>query len=357
MIKKISWALLGIVLVGGAVAYTQRLAITGKIVERMVGERMADPLTGLVDGLHVGLCGTGSPFPDPQRGAPCTLVIAGKRVFLFDAGSGSAKQISRMKFSTGQIQSVFLTHFHSDHIDGLGEIMMTRWAQTTGDERLTVIGPTGVEQVVKGFEEAYAHDTQYRIAHHGKATMIPKLAGAEVQSFDAPAQGVIPVYQDENTTIEAFRVDHGPVEPAVGYRIRYKDRSMVISGDTQSSSNLAMVAKDVNLLVHEALSPELVARLEAIAGEHHRDKLQKIFHDIPNYHTSPEEIAKLATQAGVQSVVLSHIVPPLPLPPMKELFLGKAPEIFTGPLRIGEDGDLIHLPTGSSQIQFERRWQ
>ncbi|HEY1058533.1 MAG TPA: MBL fold metallo-hydrolase [Limnobacter sp.] len=357
MIKKIAVGVLGVLLVGGAVVYSQREAITGKIVERMVGERMGNPLAGLVDGLHVGLCGTGSPFPDPQRGAPCTLVIAGKRVFLFDAGSGSAKQISRMKFSTGQIQSVFLTHFHSDHIDGLGEIMMTRWAQTTGDERLKVVGPTGVDQVVKGFEEAYAHDTQYRIAHHGKTTMVPNLSGAEVQSFDAPAQGLIPVYQDENTAIEAFRVDHGPVEPAVGYRIRYKDRTVVISGDTKANANLAMAAKDANLLVHEALSPELVGRLQAIAGEHHREKLQKIFHDIPNYHTAPDEIAKLAKQAGVQNVVLSHIVPPLPLPPMKEMFLGNAPQVFGGPFRIGEDGDLIHLPTGSSQVEFDRRWQ
>jgi len=114
-------------------------------------------------------------------------------------------------------------------------------------------------------------------------------------------------------------------------------------------------ARNADLLVHEALSPELVARLQETAINNNRSKLAKIFSDIPNYHATPLDVAVLAQEAEVGHVVLSHIVPPLPLPPLREIFLGKAPDVFKGPFRIGEDGDFISLPTGSKEVIYDRR--
>lgn len=342
--------------IAAAVGYQQRVPIAMKLVGKVVSERMENAVDTLPDGLHIGLCGTGSPFPDPERSAPCTLVIAGKNVFLFDAGSGSAKQISTMGFATGQIKSIFLTHFHSDHIDGLGEVMMTRWAQNTSGQRLTLRGPQGTAEVYAGFEKAYAADSGYRTAHHGEATMPPNMAGADVIEFEVPESGPGLVFKDEHTVIETFRVNHSPIDPAVGYRIRYKDRTVVLSGDTKADPNLAAVAQGVDLMVHEALNTELVSMLQSIASEKDRPKLAKIFHDIPDYHTSPEEVAKIASQADVGAVVLSHIVPPLPLAPLREVFLGRSAELYDGPFKIGEDGDFISLPSASREIQWGRRW-
>lgn len=355
MNKKTVLFSLAILVAGAAVAYMERQAITLKLVDRVATARMQNPLSTLDDGLHIALCGTGSPFPDPDRGAPCTLVIAGQQVFLFDSGSAAAKQIANMGFSTGQIQAVFLTHFHSDHIDGLGELLMTRWAQHTDNKRMVVYGPTGVVDVVTGFKSAYALDTTYRIAHHGTDTMQPALAGADAQEFEAHQGHYTLLLEQPDLRIEAFAVNHQPINPAVGYRIRYKGRTVVLSGDTTSDEQVKDAARNADLLIHEALSPELVARLQNNALQNKRSKLAKIFADIPNYHASPLDVAVLAREAQVSHVVLSHIVPPLPAPTLKEIFLGKAPEVFGGPFRIGEDGDFISLPADSNQVIYNRR--
>lgn len=355
MIKKLLLASLVLVVLGAGLAYVQRSNIALALVEKIVTERMQNPLDALTDGLHVGLCGTGSPFPDPDRAAPCTLVIAGKDMFLFDAGSAAAKQISTMKFSTGQLKGVFITHFHSDHIDGLGEVLMTRWAQHTEAQRLTVHGPDGISEVLDGFKTAYSADSGYRTAHHGEATMPPELAGADVNEFSVVKGTYTKVLEQPGLLIEAFAVNHQPINPAVGYRINYKGRTVVLSGDTTSDEQVKDAAKGVDLLVHEALSPELVGRLQEAAFNNNRTKLAKIFSDIPNYHATPLDVAVLAQQAQVGHVVLSHIVPPLPLPPLREIFLGKAPDVFKGPFRIGEDGDFITLPVGSKDVVYSRR--
>ncbi|MBU0783369.1 MAG: MBL fold metallo-hydrolase [Gammaproteobacteria bacterium] len=355
MLKKILMCALLFIGLGAAIAYTQRSNIALALVNNIVTQRMQNPLDELQDGLHVGLCGTGSPFPDPQRSAPCTLVIAGKDMFLFDAGSAAAKQISSMRFSTGQLKGVFITHFHSDHIDGLGEVLMTRWAQHTEGQRLTVHGPTGIGNVLSGFEQAYTADTGYRTAHHNEATMPPGLAGADVNEFTVQKGQYTTVLQKPDLLIESFAVNHQPINPAVGYRIQYKGRTVVLSGDTTSDEQVKDASQNADLLVHEALSPELVRRLQEVALNNQRTKLAKIFADIPNYHATPMDVAVLAKQAGVGHVVLSHIVPPLPLHPLREIFLGKAPDLFEGPFRIGEDGDFISLPSGSKEVVYSRR--
>lgn len=356
MLKKIVLPIVLLSAVAAGLAYTFRADLSMKIVENIVTERMKDPMTSIPDGLHIALCGTGSPFPDPQRGAPCTIVIAGKEMFLFDAGSGSAKQISRMNLSTGQLKGIFLTHFHSDHIDGLGEVMMTRWAQNTSPDKLKLYGPTGVREVHEGFHQAYSHDTEHRTAHHTPALMPPELSGAEVYEFITPKTTPVSVYKNGDLDIKAFAVDHQPIDPAIGYVISYKGRTVVLSGDTKKSAAVAQAAKGADLLIHEALSVELVQKLQEAAAKAGRVKLAQIFTDIQNYHTTPVEVAEVANEAQVSAVVLSHIVPPLPLPPMKEIFLGKAPEVFKGPFRIGEDGDFISLPPGSKAIEYARRW-
>ena len=169
--------------------------------------------------------------------------------------------------------------------------------------------------------------------------MPEELSGADVNEFSVQRGQYTTVLQQPDLLIEAFAVNHQPISPAVGYRINYKGRTVVLSGDTTSDEQVKDAARNADLLFHEALSPELVGKLQEAALNNQRSKLAKIFADIPNYHATPTDVAVLAQEAGVGHVVLSHIVPPLPLPPLREVFLGKAPEIFDGPFRIGDDGD------------------
>ena len=320
------------------------------------GRLTADALIELPDGLHVGLCGAGSPFPDDKRSGPCTLVVAGKRLFVFDVGSGSARNIGKMGFNPGRVEAIFLTHFHSDHIDGLGELMLQRWVSTSNTAPVPVYGPTGVEKVVAGFVEAYTQDQHYRVAHHGEATVPASGFGGVAKPFEVGLAGRVVVLNDADLEIAAFLVDHAPIHPAVGYTIRYKGRSVVLSGDTKKNLAVQREASGVDLLVHEALSPPLMAVLEEGAGKAGRPNLQKIFVDILNYHTTPEQAAEIARDAKVRFLLLNHIVPTLPLPGMDQAFLGGATDIYDGPIRVGADGDFLSLPAGSTHLSVGRRF-
>jgi ribonuclease Z len=354
--RLLSLTLLVAVLVA-ALFYHWRGPLSMLLVPRFAQQHFAEqPLQSLADGLHVGLCGAGSPFPDPQRGAPCTLVVAGKRLLVFDAGISAAPNLSRMGFDAGQIEAVFLTHFHSDHIGGLGELMLQRWGMGSHTEPLPVYGPLGVQSVVDGFNQAYRLDHTYRIAHHGPQVMPPSGSGAQAKTFTAGgAEGRVVLIDEPDLQVVAFTVAHAPVEPAVGYRIRYKDRSLVISGDTRKSAAVQREAAGVDVLLHEALSPQLMAMLGRAASEAGRTNLAQILADIPDYHSSPEQAAEIARDAGVAYLVLNHIAPPLPVPGLAQAFLGQAERIYAGPVRVGQDGDFISLPAGSTAIHTSNR--
>jgi ribonuclease Z len=346
------------VLVAAAVlAWWQRGEIAIALVKRAaLAQLSADPAAELPDGLHVGLCGAGSPFPDPRRGGPCTLVLAGRTLLVFDAGSGATRTIGRMGFDTGRIDAILLTHLHSDHFDGLGELLLQRWVAGTRTAPVPVHGPPGVEEVLAGLARAYAPDRGYRIAHHGPDVVPPSGAGGVPLPVSTGSERRATVIADGALEVVAFEVDHAPAHPAYGYRIRYRDRVVVLSGDTRRSDAVAREARGADLLVHEALSERLLAVLDEAAAATGRGLLRRILHDIVGYHASPEDAATIARDAGVGALLLNHVVPPLPLDALEPVFLGDAPRIFGGPLRVGRDGDFVSLPAGSREIRIGTRF-
>jgi ribonuclease Z len=355
--KRFLLGLLVVVVVVAALGYAFRGPITLRLIENVVASNLETNLVReLPDGLHVALCGAGSPMPDPQRSGPCTAVIAGERIFVVDAGSGSSRILSRLRIPQGEIEAIFLTHFHSDHVDGLGELLLQRWVGGSNPEPATVHGPEGVAQIVGGFNLAYRLDSGYRVAHHGEAIVPPSGAGAVARPFAQPDDGVaVPLVDAGGVKVTAFRVEHSPVDPAVGYRFDYKGRSVVISGDTTKSANLQRFAEGVDLLVHEALAPQLVEVITRGATAAGRPNLAQITVDILDYHTSPVEAAEVARDAGVGHLLYNHIVPPLLLRPMQGLFLEGVAEVYDGPVTIGRDGTLVVLEAGSDAIAVEER--
>ena len=355
MTKRIVLALAGLLVLVLAAAWTLRGEIALRAMARLMDRNLAAaPGDGLPDGLHVALCGSGSPMPDPGRAGPCTAVIAGKRLFVFDAGSGSVRNLTLMGMPPARVERVFLTHFHSDHIDGLGELMLQHWAGGAATAPLPVHGPPGVETVVGGLMTAYGADRGYRIAHHGEAVVPPSGFGGEARPFEAGPTPVVLV-DEPDLKIRAFSVDHSPVSPAVGYIIDYKGRRTVISGDTRIAESVEQAARGADLLVHEALSERLVGLQKAAAERARRANLSKIFVDIQDYHADPEVVAALAARARVKYLLLTHIVPPLPVRALEGPFLGDSQRIFGGPVRVGRDGDLISLPAGSKDIRHTHR--
>ena len=311
----------------------------------------ADPVGDLPDGLHVRLCVAGGPLPDPDRSAACVAIVAGDALYLVDAGSGAARNLIRVGFQPPLVEAIFLTHFHSDHIDGLGELGLLRW--TGGSHRLplSLYGAEGVSEVVQGFNQAYRLDAVYRTAHHGPETAPPTGSGFRAREFSEPALGQSTVLlEKDGLRVSMFRVDHPPIAPAVGYRFDYKGRSVVVSGDTSKSENLARFATGVDLLVHEALSPELMGVIQNAAETVGNSTLAKIAADVLDYHASPVEAAEIAASAGVGHLLYYHIVPPMPIPGLASVFLDGVREVYDGPFTLGRDGTSISLPADSDEI-------
>jgi ribonuclease Z len=354
--RKAALAVLAVAAIAAGAAWLARVPLSMALVERTALRTLtSDPVAGLPDGLHVGLCGAGSPFPDPQRAGPCTLVLAGRRLLVFDAGDGAARGIGRLGFDLGRVDDLLLTHLHSDHLDGLGGLLLQRWVAGGHAAPLPVHGPRGVETVVDGLGRAYSADASYRVAHHGAQVVPPSGAGGVARPVDVPDEGRAVVVADGDLEVVAFAVHHEPVHPSLGYRIRYKDRVVVLSGDTKASDAVRREAAGADLLVHEALSVPLLRVLDRAAEKAGRANLRKIFADIPDYHTSPEEAAAIARDAKVGMLLLNHVVPPLPLATLEGAFLGDAPRIWSGPIRVGRDGDFVTLPAGSREIRVGRR--
>lgn len=341
------WLIALVVIAGlGAAAYFYRGEIATRILARAAAQGMSDTINAhLPDGLHAVFCGTGSPLPDRSRAGPCLAVIAGEQVFVFDAGEGAAETLALMGVTAGDIEAVYLSHLHSDHFDGLAPLALQHWATGTAQTPLRLVGPTGVSRIAAGLNEAYAIDSAYRTNHHGPEIMPPGGAGLSAEEFVIP-QGheAIVLHDADGVRITAFPVNHAPTQ-AVGFRIEYGGRSIVVSGDTARSDSLAHNAQGADLLIHEAISPRLNAIIESAARESGRTNVGAIFHDILDYHTSPEDAGAIAQEAGVGALALTHLLPQTPIPGLTSTFERDARTTYNaGPVWAMRDGDVISLP-------------
>jgi len=154
-------------------------------------------------------------------------------------------------------------------------------------------------------------------------------------------------------TVTAIRVSHDPVKDAYGYRIDYRGRSVAISGDTAYDPRFARAAKGVDVMLHEALDPELVGRMQAAARRNGSAPIAKVMADIPGYHASPVEVAKIAKLARAKMLVYYHTIPPMPYRMIETLFLDGTDAAYDGPIRISRDGDRISLPAGKTAVDYE----
>ena len=293
------------------------------------------------DAITIVTCGTGTPIPS-DRVQACTAVFVNGLFLLFDAGDGAQRSMERSLLPIPEVDAIFLTHFHSDHIADVGEVISRSWILGRTTE-LPVYGGEAVQRVVDGFNAVYALDDQYREAHHGTDVLDARVEPAVPHTIDDPgAEGRV-VYERDGVTVTAFRVNHPPIEPALGYRIDYAGKSVVISGDTTDTASLRGMSEGADVLVSEVMNRDVLEAVECALKRLDDPRNARLIRDIRTYHIGTAELAGLAQSAGVRTLVLTHQVPSFDNDdPRVELLLA-APirAIYSGELIAAKDGQRI----------------
>jgi ribonuclease Z len=271
------------------------------------------------DNIVVTLLGTSAPALSTVRFGPSTLVQAGGLNLLFDAGRGSATRLMQLGVSLGTIEGVFITHFHSDHLNGFSDVWMTGYLGPHGGRStpLNVYGPNGIKQIMDGLMSAFQADRDIR----GSGGLVVN-EGTLVETHEYSSDGV--VFDQGGVRVTAFEVNHGElIKPSYGYRVDYSGRSVVISGDTKYNQNVIDYGRGADLLIHE---------VDATNDPSHQA--------IMNNHTSPEDAGRIFTEAAPKMAAYTHILrlgsSDYPPPSLDEL-AARTRETYDGPLTIGED--------------------
>lgn len=361
-VSRRGWIVLGLVALAGFMT----AALFSRPVQQWLFERGAEKMTARVntapltdDALRVAVCGSSAPLPSPKRAKACVAVFAGRKFYIVDVGPESVENLSLWGIPMSAIGGVLLTHFHSDHIGDLGELQLQTWAGGR-TQPLPVYGGPGVEQVVEGFNRAYAFDQGYRTEHHGEEVMPSAAWGLEAHPVEldgapTPAKDRMAVFFDEGgLRITAIEVNHAPIEPAYGYRFDYKGRSIVVTGDLTNHPPLVKAAAGADLLLSEAISRSMTASLERASGKAGRSSTAAIMHDVQDYHVSPDEAARIANDAGVKLLAFYHLLPAPDGFLMRQLFAQGVDAVRNGDWTIADDGSLYTLPLGSEDIEIGR---
>ena len=270
------------------------------------------------DGIKVVLLGTGvGPPVNLQQYGASTLVEAGGQRLLFDCGRGATIRMAQAGIPIGSVSRVFLTHLHSDHVIQLPDLLLTGWAVGRRAVPLSVWGPAGTRDMMDHMQQTFAFDIHMRrdVDEHFPA------AGIAVVSRDVTAEGI--VFNENGLKVSAFRVDHGVVEPAFGYRVDYGGHSVVLSGDTRFSENLIRHAQGVDVLIHEVVDPEMLRnRPDGPSAA--------VVDAIIAHHTTPEEAGTVFRRVAPRLAVYSHA-------PNTARVLAQTRTTYSGPLQGPED--------------------
>jgi ribonuclease Z len=272
--------------------------------------------------IEVTLLGTGCPLPDPHRAGPATLVRAGGRAFLFDAGRGVLMRLAAAGVPTPAfLERVLLTHLHSDHTTDFNDLITTRWTMSPVANPLPVTGPPGTAAFAQRTIGMLRDDIGWRVAHHDDLEWGPQAAVTELDD------GV--VLDDGGVRILAAPTDHKPVHPTVGYRVEHGDSSVAIAGDTVPCAGLEALCEGADIYVQTVIRPDLVRAIPS-----------KRLQDILEYHSSCEDAGRTAATAGVRTLVLTHPVPP-PTPGTESEWIDQAAAHFSGEIVFANDLEVV----------------
>jgi ribonuclease Z len=308
-------------------------------------------------GMQVIMVGTGVPLYSPDRRKASVAIIAGGKFLLFDTGNDSTRTMEELNLPINLVDTIFLTHYHGDHVADLGSFINQTWIGGR-QNKINVYGPPGARLQVAGFSLAGLLDKY--IWKYSDQPLDLDLATAKGHDFRIPEDGssaVVWSAQDpagNDIVVKAFQSVHTTKENTCGYRVEYLGRSVVISGDTRevvSTDNY----QDADLLIHESVNMGMIEGMATAAegtgtpqGAAAAFGLRTAAAD----HTATLDIAAAASEAEVGAVVLTHILPPIPAEPLFEaMFVAGMAPTFGGPVFVSQDKDCYYLPPFTGVIE------
>ncbi|MFN5603992.1 MAG: MBL fold metallo-hydrolase [Actinomycetes bacterium] len=274
--------------------------------------------------MKITLLGTGSPIPDPNRAGPCTLVQAGDRNVLVDCGRGALMRLMAAGVLPAMVDTLLITHLHSDHITDVNDLITTRWVMQLVHTPLNVYGPTGTKAMIDALMQMLELDQQYRHDHH------------EDLRANGPLEvNVTELGPDERFTIGAASVtthatDHRPVKPTIGFRLEHEGKVVALAGDTVPCAGVDTMCADADVYVQTVIREDLVNFVAGVVPTGAR------FKDILDYHSTVEQAAQTAARTGVKRLMLTHYVPPMQ-PGQEDEWRALAAAHFAGEIILGPD--------------------
>ncbi len=285
--------------------------------------------------MRVTLLGSGTPIPSPHQYGSAVLVQAGGKALLFDCGRGCTSRLAQVdtKLIT-QLENLFVTHLHSDHIVGIADLWLNGWVQGR-DVPLKTYGPTGTKHFLAKTKEAFREDIDIRIKKGVPATT----DGIRIDVRELRKGRV--VFHEGGVKVTAFLVDHPPIEPAFGFRVDYAGRALVISGDTNPTQNMIKYADGVDVIIHEVISPTLVHYVR----EHFTEKQANA---VIGIHTTVEQAAEIFQKTKPKLAVYYHT--PINTPEEAAHLVAATNKTFDGKVMVGSD--LLQITIGDDVKTF-----
>jgi ribonuclease BN (tRNA processing enzyme) len=272
--------------------------------------------------------GPGPMLPGRTRHMTSHLMLSNGAAYVLDCGLGVTNQYARTGVPFSALKSIFITHHHPDHNVEYGPLLIVGWVQGM-PLNVRAFGPPPLQQMTQDLLRAYKQTVDF----WSEDFQLAPLASLEVQEISA----VGAVMQDDNVKVSATVVNHPPVKPALGYRFDFKDRSIAFSGDTTAVQAIAEIAKGADVLVHEALYlPALEAYLRDRIAKGFPTNFDAFMAHMKADHAPVEDVGHIAQEAGVKTLVLSHLTPGLDSITDDE-WRGGAAKTFKGQIIVAKD--------------------
>ena len=244
--------------------------------------------------MELTLLGTGCPKVDHKRFGPSNLLSTSKVKILIDCGSGVTQRLDQLKESTANIDALFLTHLHSDHVVDLYQLIISSW-HSYRIKPWIVYGPKGTKKFVKNIMHAWKDERLQRISYEGRSST--KAFNINVKEYKN--QGTISI---KDIKITYFEVDHKPVKYAYGFNFVHKNKKLTISGDTKPCENIMKFGQNADVLLHEVF-------IDGELKKTNKMRSHKTLHNVRSYHTPSTMVGKIAKLTKCKKLVLTHLVP------------------------------------------------